>query len=299
MTVRVFLRGGLGNQLFQYAAGMFLSRKQNEDLELRHDLLPNAWDSIMDIPRCPVQLDSFRFEGTLCCNKSQPAGKTHFFSKVLQLQRVLADIAPKLFLRMGVLAGETSNSPDFLTLQSVRTLNAYCTSLIPALMLGESLRKQIRDVVNPSPMFLDLSRQASASSPIIVHIRLGDYLKLSHLFGATDYDAISKEIDRVKNSNFAPVWLFTDSPSDLTHGIEQSLGVSRIVGPDTIESPVENLVLMASGSHFIAANSTFSWWAAFLKGEGGHVSFPKTLGSGHNIFSKDMTLKGWRSYGGE
>jgi hypothetical protein len=299
MTVRVFLRGGLGNQLFQYAAGLFLSRKQNEDLELRHDLLPDAWDSILDVPRCPVQLDRFRFEGALVRKAYQPAGKTHFLSKVLQLQRVLADRVPKLFLRLGVLAGETSNPPDFVSLKSVRTINAYCSSSIPAVNLGESLRKQIRDVVNPSPMFLDLSKQAAVSRPIVVHIRLGDYIKLAHLFGATDYEAISKEIARVKKSSPSSVWLFTDSPSDLTQGIEQSLGVSRIIGPDDVSCPVENLVLMAAGSHFIAANSTFSWWAAYLKGEGNHVSFPKASGSGHNIFSEGMTLKGWSAFGGE
>lgn len=297
MTVRVFLRGGLGNQLFQYAGGLYLSQKQNEELEIRHDLLPNARDSILGVTRFPVQLDRFRFKGTLTCKVSQPEGKTHFLSKILQLQRVLADKVPKLFLRLGVLAGEVSKSPDFLSIRSIRTVNAYCTTSIPAVMLGESLRKQIRDVVNPSAMFLDLSKQASVSGPIIVHIRLGDYIGLPHLYGATDYDSIRKEIFRVKKSNSAPVWLFTDSPSDLNLGIKESLGISKIIGPDTIENPVENLVLMAAGSHLIAANSTFSWWAAFLKGEGSHVSFPKTSGSGHNIFSLGMTLKGWSSYG--
>jgi hypothetical protein len=297
MAVTVFLRGGLGNQLFQYATGLYLSRKQDEPLSLRHDLLPDSWDSILGVFRCPVQLDSFKFEGSLWCKNSQPIGKTHLLSKFLQLQRMLADRLPNLFLRLGILAGEVRNPLDFLSERPIRIVNAYCSSSWPALMLGEQLRTQIEEIVNPSPIFVELSEQARLTRPIVVHIRLGDYLRLSDLYGSTDYAAIWSEISRINHSKKAAVWLFTDSPSDLPEGMADRLGVSRVIGPETIESPLENLVLMSSGSHLVAANSTFSWWAAFLKGEGNHVSFPDSSNSVHSIFSDEMVLKGWRSYG--
>jgi hypothetical protein len=297
MTVKVFLRGGLGNQLFQYAAGLFLARKQNESLVIRHDLLPDKWDSISGIPRCPVQLDGFRFDGTLARRKVQPQGKTHFLSKLLQLQRVLADRFPSFFLRLGILAGDSSNPPDFAQLNGIRTVNAYCSSPIPAISLGDSLREQMRAVVVPSLGFVELAKQASETSPIMLHIRLGDYLNLSKLYGTADYGAISLEITRVKAKTSNPVWLFTDSPSDISVSNLQMLGVTKVIGPETLESPIENLVLLAAGSHLITANSTFSWWAAFLKGEGDQVSIPNDSRSEHTIFSQSMRLRGWVPYG--
>jgi hypothetical protein len=297
MTVKVFLRGGLGNQLFQYAAGLYLARKQNESLVLRHDLLPDKWDSISGIPRCPVQLDDFRFDGTLARRNIQPEGKTHFLSKLLQLQRMLADRFPSFFLRLGILAGDSSYPPDFAQLNRIRTVNAYCSSPIPAIGLGESLRRQMRAVVEPSPKFVELAKQASETSPIMLHIRLGDYLNLSKLYGTADYGAISLEVARVKAKKSNPVWLFTDSPSDISVSDLQMLGVTKVIGPETLESPIENLVLLAAGSHLITANSTFSWWAAFLKGEGDQVSIPNDSRSEHTVFSHSMRLKGWVPYG--
>jgi len=54
---------------------------------------------------------------------------------------------------------------------------------------------------------------------------------------------------------------------------------------------------LAAGSHLITANSTFSWWAAFLKGEGDQVSIPNDSRSEHTIFSQSMRLQGWVPYG--
>lgn len=296
MTVTIFLRGGLGNQLFQYAAGLYLSRMQEEELEIRHDLLPIEWDNISGIPRCPVQVGEFKFEGRLSCKMNQPTGGTHFVSKRLQLQRVFADIFPNSFLRFGILAGESKIHPDFSSIGRIRKINSYCFSRVPAQSLGDSLRMQLKEVVNPSSGFLDLVGEAYESAPIIMHVRLGDHLRLTHLYGATDFESVKNEVNRVRELRSRPVWLFSDSPWTLPQGLTESLRVEKIVGPETIESPIENLVLMSLGSHFVAANSTLSWWVAFLKGEGDAVSFPANLGSRANIFSPNMILSGWKSF---
>ena len=57
--VSVFLRGGLGNQLFQYSAGLKISRMTGKKLILRTDLLPIQEDKIGGISRWPNQISEF------------------------------------------------------------------------------------------------------------------------------------------------------------------------------------------------------------------------------------------------
>jgi hypothetical protein len=293
----VFLRGGLGNQLFQYAAGLYMARKHKVKLVFRKDLLPAEIDSIGGISRWPIQITDFEMEGWVSGPRNQPKDKTHIFSKSMQVQRFIGDHSGDLLLRFGVLAGEKSREFDFQKMNRLRIINSYCGSATPALSLGDTLRNQIRNVINPSDAFQSMLQKAKTSSPIIVHLRLGDYVGLKGLYGEVDLRALGLELERLRNLHGTEVWLFTDSPEQLNSQELNQLKVSQIFGPETLEKPIENLVLMSTGSHIVCANSTFSWWAAFLKGEVPSVSYPSQIVAANKIFSRDMILDGWISYG--
>jgi hypothetical protein len=49
---------------------------------------------------------------------------------------------------------------------------------------------------------------------------------------------------------------------------------------------------MAKGGGLICSNSTFSWWAAFLKVNGGSVVVPNYAAM-VNVFSERMVMDGW------
>ncbi len=296
MTVKVFLRGGLGNQLFQYAAGLYLSRKQSENLVLRTDLLPLQKDSIGKVSRFPVQVSDFRFEGNFHHLTNQPPGKTHSFSKILQLQRIVGDKFPRTFSKLGILAGDGSWIPDFEKVKRIWMVNSYATSCQPATLLGDELRNQIRSLINQSHTFTEMSEEVRALRPVVVHVRLGDYRSMVELYGRTNFEKLELVVQRVRESSSNPVWLFTDSPEDINEELIQKLGISRLVGPEQLPNPLENMLLMSLGYRLVCANSTFSWWSAFLKGEGKGVYFPTLTESPITIFSKNMILPGWEAY---
>lgn len=292
----MFLRGGLGNQLFQYSAGVFLARKQGTRVIFRTDLLPAEADSIGLVSRWPNQLSDFRSEGFVYCRKNQPKGSTHLVSKILQAIRIIGDLMPSLFLAWGVLTGERKTAPSFYKLKKIRVIDSYCSSAVPAIELGDELRKQIRDITIPSTRFLELVKEATNQKPIVVHVRLGDYQNFKHLYGEPQYERIASVLRNYKHPREIPVWVFTDSPARIPELILNRLGADKVIGPGDLLRPIENLVLMSMGSVLICSNSTFSWWAAFLMGKNGDVFFPNMQGVSHEVFTRGMVIEGWTPY---
>ena len=60
----------------------------------------------------------------------------------------------------------------------------------------------------------------------------------------------------------APVLCFTDEPH-FARFVFQQLGDVTIMDP-TVEDPVDDFCLLSRCRHFVIANSSFSWWAAWL-----------------------------------
>jgi hypothetical protein len=297
MAIEVFLRGGLGNQLFQYAAGLYLSTKQGEELILRGDLLPLQADSVANVSRWPVQISDFASEGSIISKTNQPSSGTSIFSKAMQLRRMLGDTFGPLMQSFGYLVGDKLNPRDFSKLNRIRVVDSYCASTQPATFLGDYLRNQILTVRNPSAEFLELLADSRKDAPINVHLRLGDYRYLEDLYGSADYEVLSRVVKHIKSSSDTPVWLFTDSPEDLSQATLRELSISRVIGPKDLSSPIENLVALSSGSSLVCANSTFSWWSAFLKGPSGAVYYPRPRSSQLHIFSGEMLIAEWQPYG--
>jgi hypothetical protein len=296
MAVEVFLRGGLGNQLFQYAAGHYLADKQNEEAIFRTDLLPVRPDSIANISRWPIQLSDFKFHGTLSSKSNQPYGSTNGFSKFMQAGRLLGDLSPQTMIRLGYLFGETYLPEDYQSLPPIRQINSYCTSAQPAMHLGNLLRNQISSLVRPSREFQDVMAKSERLNPTMVHLRLGDYRGLRNLYGEASLEKLKEVIEATAASSGGPVWLFTDSPEDVGIEFTTQLGISKVLGPNLLPIPVENLIAMSSGANLICANSTFSWWAAFLKGPNGKVFYPEARGTPIRVFKDDLVLWDWKSY---
>ena len=76
------------------------------------------------------------------------------------------------------------------------------------------------------------------------------------------------------------------------------LGNPRIIGPEDTHSQCENLVLMANATSFIGANSSYSWWAAYLnRGLQSRPIFPRQWYMNPDLSNTDMLLPDWISVG--
>ncbi len=126
--------------------------------------------------------------------------------------------------------------------------------------------------------------------PIAIHIRRGDFLINSgnHYNQSLEYyeNALSKfDSDR-------QVVIFSDDPKWC---MSQDLFSSDRFIVSESAGPYHDLYLMTQCSDFIIANSTFSWWGAWLANRGNVIAPKKWFGSNNShLDTKDLYPDDWK-----
>ncbi len=294
--LHVFLRGGLGNQLFQYSTGIAIAQVQDRELVLRGDLLPKSEDSIGGVSRWPSQIADFSHSGRIFTHSNQPVGRTNVFGKWMQIMRLLGDKSPSLVAGLGWLASENGGDPEPLLERPIRLINSYCSAKGLAFSYRDRFRHEITCVTNPSADFEQLTKEIQQSEPVAIHLRQGDYVNLSHIYGTSSLVFLKSALEELgQRVDLRNVWLFTDTPSSTPSVILDYLSPQRVIGPQDLTRPLENLVLMSQSKALVAANSSFSWWAAFLTSPGTPVVAPRFINAPVNNFSSQSELDpNWR-----
>lgn len=295
MTITVFLRGGLGNQLFQYSTGLFCATQLGHELAIRGDLLPLTPDHVGGISRWPAQITEFDHSGTFLLRAPQPHGRTNFFSKIMQVMRMLGDRAPTLTARLGWYANETSQTKSPLAVKRLRIINSYAANKEFAVANRSRLREEVAKLHSPSNAFVSHLRHLDPARTCVVHVRLGDYLGLQPVYGTLGNKYFTDAVRAMKRSlGNLETWVFTDSPELLSSDLVDGLRPSKVIGPDEGLSPLETVILMGQGGAFIASNSSFSWWAAFLGNSSLRVTAPMISDARSNNFGAfDSRTFGW------
>ena len=115
------------------------------------------------------------------------------------------------------------------------------------------------------PDWIYWSKRAIEEKPIIVHIRLGDYL-MENGFGIVSTSYISYGLSRLKfEGDGRPIWVFTDQENVAARIIPPEYSSEVIWVPEIDSDPMATLSIMRLGSGYVIANSTFSWWAAWSR----------------------------------
>jgi hypothetical protein len=102
-----------------------------------------------------------------------------------------------------------------------------------------------------------------------IHVRRGDYLSIPHVYKEVGMDYYKEAMSRMPNDV-----RFLVFSNDIRWCIEN---FSKFNNVEFIKenNPYKSMSMMASCDHQIIANSTFSWWAAYLSKKQGSVIAPK------------------------
>lgn len=257
--VIVRLTGGLGNQLFQYAAGLRLAQVNNTALKL--DTLSYARD-----PKRAYALDAFQISATLA-----EASEVAFFQgreKILRVSHWLCQRIPSSLKRwQWIRQPSLYFFPDVLNLNGDIYLDGiwqserYFCDIAPVLRAEFTLNS---DITGRNEL---ISKEILSTSAVSIHIRRGDYVsnpatRSIHNVCSLDYyeRALGLLIDVEPEPH---IFLFSDDP-DWAHENIRFPFPFTVVDHNPPNQAHEDLRLMSLCRHHIIANSSFSWWGAWL-----------------------------------
>ena len=263
------MKGGLGNQLFQYAFARFLSHKFDAEL-----FLDVSYFSHYEKRKHVVfGLNSFNVIGMIGYYPYvEKADLGLNYSKKKYLNKIIEGDFPKsIFQYDSVDVGNDMELPIFVEGYFQFQLKNKQSSI-----LTENFFKSCIELIHYEFQYIKplssnskvLIEEMNNYDSIALHIRHGDYENLLN-FGLCSLEyyqnAIELLSEKLNNPKFYiftedPIWakenLIFNVPFKIIHFDESKTAVGRAYG--------ELLKVMSSCKQFIIANSTFSWWGAFL-----------------------------------
>ena len=286
--MKIELSGGIGNQLFQYSLGKYFQREKSIELSF---VMASA--GARETPH-KSKLKDFEFGVNVqILNRNRIAGLIsrvdRYFSHRVSKYNAFAEWFFRSYTQIGV-----GFDGKIMKMQRPRLVRGYFQSYLYA----ESVRSELIsefELVTPSECFLAYAAEAKAIKPIIVHLRRGDYAKLSASVGILGADYYFNGIKTLNGvSSQKQIWIFSDDnrASLVLANQLKELGLKDIKqGFELTDS--ETLKLMSLGSGIVIANSTFSWWSAFLGNYENNVVAPQKWYKGVPD-PKDFLPKNWK-----
>jgi len=250
------LKGGLGNQLFQYVAGFRVASKYNEQLKLDVTGYENPKHMNSDTPR-KYRLHAFNLSfGVATSDEAMKArNPLGLFSKVLRafnqkiLKKNYIDYHPEFFKKKhSYIEGYFQSEKNFEGIED-------------KISKEFQLKKEFE-----SESFLFEKNKIDKNKSVSVHVRRGDYANdktTNNYFGTCSLEYYKQAMDYMESKVQNPVYYFF---SDDIEWVKKKFGLQDnyiFVSNPKLED-YEELILMSICSHNIIANSSFSWWGAWL-----------------------------------
>jgi hypothetical protein len=274
----VRLSGGLGNQMFQYAMGRSLCHRLQSTLKLDISLFkhnPHRSYALRDfniLEDFASAEEVYRFSG-VPQNISQKIA--HRLNKPLLFARRIfpwtlndsnqrsSHAQPRVYAEP-----HFHYDPEVINLRGHLYLKGYWQTEKYFKDIEHIIRKEFT-VKNPlAGRNLAYARQIQDCESVSVHVRRGDYLtharwRRTHGVCPVAYfeAAIEQMKEQVTGSHF---FIFSDDPRWVANNMHVD-GPATMVNHNGPEAAHEDLRLMSLCRNHILANSTFSWWGAWLK----------------------------------
>lgn len=248
MKSYVLISGGLGNQMFQYA---FVLSMRQRGINVVPDLMPYKWDN----PHNGYELERVFGLKEDYASYNLIHKYSYVLLKRIKSKRVLVDYLdylPQVFQQR------------FTFYDGFWQLERYFHDC------EDEVRKAFtfKNVDNHN---MEMGSQMKSVNSVSIHFRRGDYLKIPRLMVCDDAyykNAINFIIEHVEN----PVFYVFSNDVEWSREFMENLHVRfEVMDFNQGKDSYKDMFLMSQCKHNIIANSSFSWWGAYLN------SFPPKI----------------------
>ena len=255
----IYLSGGLGNQMFQYALGRRLQLEGGADVRFDLSLYKVKTDRALTLAKYRTRVKEISAIDKMTMR--------------LSFGRTLGRIAPLLHpVRKQMLWEIREDTRKGFDREIIDlTGRWYLRGWWHHPEYFENLRPRLLEEFQPAASLTRLDREIWSRindvNAVCLHVRRGDYVshpvysKQLKVQSADYYNACLAEMaDRLEDPH---IFVFSDDPAWARENIRGDAPITFMDKNDGSSDYID-LYLMSHCRHFITANSTFSWWAAWL-----------------------------------
>ena len=258
---RLIVSGGLGNQLYSYALAHILSQTLEAKTTLTYVI-----DRHSRVDR-PIELLPFLSE----CSHNISIEVNNKLGRFLRLidKFKTFGIFPSSTINQafGILELDTNSGfPSLANLAEIlgaqpRVIRGFIQSSEVAEVAWPSIKDEVLQTLS---RVLSQSDFAGKRNYCALHIRRGDTVTFGNQHGILSLEYYK---DHSQDSKFLKICF-----DDQTYAsqLAEEFPNAELVGPNE-STALETLAILINGTLLIGANSTLSWWAAFLTGKYGNT----------------------------
>jgi hypothetical protein len=277
--------GGLGNQMFQYAAGRALALQRGVHFAIDRRVFA-------EYKTHAFGLHCFRAELV-----DAPVEQLH--SSAVKETRINRILRPFLRTPLNIYSERTFTfDPEVASLPDGTYLDGYWQSEKYFADAAATIRSDFTVRYAPSVANERWLERIAAGNSVSVHVRRGDYVTNVHaaaVHGTCNLDYYRRSVEHVRRaSGTDPVlYVFSDDPDWVTENLRLPYE-THLVRDNDATTNYEDLRLMTACRHHIIANSSFSWWGAWLDGSKDAITIaPKQWFATDTPDARDLIPQRW------
>lgn len=265
--VKFELSGGIGNQLFQYSAGKYYEARCKFDVVFSEGVTKHShrkWDR-------PIS-KLFKHESINLGESliSRPMSVLKRLDRKLVKHIGLYSKFRQIYLAQEI--GYIQEEPDF---NEYKIISGYFQSYLYAEHSRESIVKNLNGLTT-SCWTREKITEAESIKPIAVHVRRGDYVNQSNRYGLLGEEYYLEALSRLITSiGDRTIWIFSDGHDHVLESRIREKYRTVVINKPSDTDDLEVLLIMSKCFAHVIANSTFSWWAAFLSDSSQQVYAPR------------------------
>jgi hypothetical protein len=246
--------------MFQYAAGRSLALRHDTDLTL------NLWDlrhrGPHETPRS-YALDCFAIRAAL---RRRVRSRRPLPAAIPAHRRIFCR-AKKASARFDALRQDfVAFCPEFFSASDGTLLIGYWQSEAYFARHERQIREEFTLRSPPLGRNAELLEEIGSTTAVSVHVRRGDYVsnpKVNTRIGVLDEHYYREAIQTVsQRAKDVHLFVFSDDPAWCRRHLNGRWPVTFVDGSP--EAPSEDVRLMSACRHHVIANSSLSWWGAWL-----------------------------------